>query len=93
MPSLRRVLNWSVASKYRVDTELSEELAYGWAHLKVNAVHDIRPDKTWPSWTHTGASYAALVVRPEFDAFVRRDRLPQVGGYVLARTIVEGARK
>jgi hypothetical protein len=38
------------------------------------------------------ASYAALLVRPEFDAFVRLDILPQIGGYVLARTIVEGKR-
>ena len=72
---------------------------YAWAynawHLQptVNAVHDIRPDNTWTSWTHTGTSYAALVVRPEFDAFVRLDMLPQVGGYVLARTVVEGTRK
>ena len=72
---------------------------YAWAynawHLQptVNAVHDIRPDNTWTSWTHTGTSYAALVVRPEFDAFVRLDMLPQVGGYVLARTVVEGRRQ
>ena len=69
--------------------------AYNAWHLQptVNAVHDIQPDNTWKSWTHTGASYAALVVRPEFDAFVRLDILPQVGGYVLARTIVDGKRK
>ena len=72
---------------------------YAWAynawHLQptVNAVHDIRPDNTWTSWTHTGTSYAALVVRPEFGAFVRLDMLPQVGGCVLARTVVEGTRK
>jgi hypothetical protein len=68
--------------------------AYNAWHLQptVNAAHAIRPDNTWASWTHTGTSYAALLVRPEFDAFVRLDVLPQVGGYVLARTIVEGKR-
>jgi hypothetical protein len=54
--------------------------------------HAIRADNTWASWTHTGSSYAALVVRPGFDAFTRLDVLPQVGGYVVARTIVEGVR-
>jgi hypothetical protein len=41
----------------------------------------------------TGSSYAALVVRPGFNALTRLDVLPQLGGYVLARTIVEGARR
>jgi len=55
--------------------------------------HAIRPDNTWTSWTHTGSSYSALVVRPGFDPVLRLDVLPQVGGYVLARTIVEGKRQ
>jgi hypothetical protein len=57
------------------------------------ATHAIAADRTWGSWTHTGSSYAALVVRPGFDPFLRLDVLPQVGGNVLARTIVEGKRK
>ncbi len=57
------------------------------------AAHSIRSNNTWSSWTHTGSSYAALVVRPGFDPFLRLDVLPQVGGYVVARTIVEGTRK
>jgi hypothetical protein len=56
------------------------------------ALHTIRPDNTFTSWTHTGSSYAALIVRPGFDPFLRLDVLPQVGGYVLARTIVDGVR-
>jgi hypothetical protein len=56
------------------------------------AMHAIRPDNTFTSWTHTGSSYAALIVRPGFDPFLRLDVLPQVGGYVLARTIVDGTR-
>jgi hypothetical protein len=69
--------------------------AYNSWHVQptVNAVHPIRPDNTWTTWTHTGTSYAALLVRPEFDAFVRLDMLPQVGGYVLARAVVDGKRK
>jgi hypothetical protein len=54
--------------------------------------HVIGPDGTWSTWTHTGSSYAALVVRPGFDPFLRLDVLPQVGDHVLARTIVEGVR-
>jgi hypothetical protein len=53
----------------------------------------IRPDNTWTSWTHTGSSYAALLVRPGFEPVPRLDLLPQVGGYVIARTIVDGTRK
>ena len=52
----------------------------------------IHPDNTWTGWTHTGTSYAALVVRPGFDPLPRLDLLPQIGGPVLARAIVEGRR-
>jgi len=57
------------------------------------ASHAIRPDNTWTSWTHTGSSYAALLVRPGFEPVPRLDVLPKVGGYVMARAIVEGTRK
>jgi hypothetical protein len=57
------------------------------------ASHAIRPDNTWTSWTHTGSSYAALLVRPGFEPVPRLDVLPNVGGYVVARAIVEGGRK
>jgi len=57
------------------------------------AAHSIRPDNTWSSWTHTGSSYAALLVRPGFEPVPRLDVLPKVGGYVVARAIVEGAKK
>jgi hypothetical protein len=53
----------------------------------------IRPDNTWTSWTHTGSSYGALLVRPGFEPLPRLDLLPQVGGYVVARAIVDGAKK
>jgi hypothetical protein len=56
------------------------------------AEHSFRPDYTWTTWTHTGSSYAALVVRPGFEPVPRLDVLPKVGGYVVARAIVEGAR-
>jgi hypothetical protein len=57
-----------------------------------HSFHPIRADGTWSTWTHTGSSYAALVVRPGYDAFTRLDALPQVGGYVVARTVVDGAQ-
>ena len=56
-------------------------------------LHDVHEDGTWGSWTHTGSSYAALVVRAGYDPLARYDVLPQVGGYVVARTIVEGTRR
>jgi hypothetical protein len=55
--------------------------------------HQIEANGTWKSWTHTGSSYAALVVRPDFKPLTRLDVLPQVGGDVIARTIVEGKRE
>ena len=57
------------------------------------AAHAIHPDNTWSSWTHTGSSYAALLVRPGFEPVPRLDVLPKVGGYVVARTIVDGVKK
>ncbi len=54
------------------------------------ALHAIGSGNTWSSWTHTGSSYAALVVWRTYTPFARLDVLPQVGGDVLARTIVEG---
>jgi hypothetical protein len=53
----------------------------------------IGPDNTWTGWTHTGSSYAALLVRPGFEPIPRLDLLPQVGGFVLARNVVDGASK
>ncbi|HEX4266213.1 MAG TPA: hypothetical protein VH597_17885 [Verrucomicrobiae bacterium] len=53
----------------------------------------IRPDNTWTSWTHTGSSYAALLVRPGYDAHSRLDLLPPIGGYVIGRTVVDGMKK
>jgi hypothetical protein len=58
-----------------------------------DTVIPIRPDGSWSSWTHTGGSYAALLVRRDVEFFGRLDVLPSVGGLVLARTIVEGVRK
>jgi hypothetical protein len=55
--------------------------------------HSIRSDGTWESWTHTGSSYAVLVVRPGFVAVPRVDVLPQLGGLVIARMIVDGVRE
>jgi hypothetical protein len=57
------------------------------------AEHTVGAGGTWSTWTHTGSSYAALVVRPGFEPFLRLDVLPRVGNYVLARAIVEGAKQ
>ena len=57
-----------------------------------SAMHPIGSDGSWSSWTHTGTSYAAFVVRPGFYPLPRYDVLPQVGGYVVARAVVEGRK-
>jgi len=57
------------------------------------AIHPIAADGSWSSWTHTGTSYAAFVVRAGFEVLPRYDVLPQVGGPILARTIIEGAKR
>jgi len=56
----------------------------------VQALHPIKSDHTWITWTHTGDSYAALVVRSDFVPMVRLDVLPPVGGYIKARVVTEG---
>lgn len=53
-------------------------------------LHTVRPDNTWTTWTHTGSSYAALVVRPGYEPFARLDVLPPLGEYVVGRVIVDG---
>ena len=53
----------------------------------------IAKDGSWTSWTHTGGSYAALLVRHDANFFGRFDVLPAVSGLVLARTMVEGVHK
>lgn len=69
--------------------------AYGNWHIQpfAHELHTIRPDNTWTSWTHTGSSYGVLVVRKGYNPLVRLDLLPEVGGYVLSRTIVDGVTK
>ncbi len=57
------------------------------------ARHPIAADGSWGTWTHTGTSYAALVVLPNFAPPPRYDVLPQVGGMIAARAIAEGVRR
>jgi hypothetical protein len=52
----------------------------------------IQSDNTWRTWTHTGSSYAALVVRKTYKPLTRLDVLPQVDAEVLSRAIVEGRK-
>ena len=56
------------------------------------AMQPIEVDNTWRTWTHTGSSYAALVVRKTFKPMTRLDVLPQVDAEVLSRAIVEGRK-
>jgi hypothetical protein len=56
------------------------------------ARHRIGEGGRWGSWTHTGTSYAALLVRPGFVPLPLYDVLPQVGGTVVGRAVVGGLR-
>jgi hypothetical protein len=56
------------------------------------ALLPIKEDGTWTTWTHTGDSYAALVVGAGYVPMMRHDILPAVGGYIKARALVEGKR-
>jgi hypothetical protein len=80
-----------LSSDYKVVTYARADVWY--IQPSPQAFHPIRANNTWGTWTHTGSSYAALVVRPGFDPIARLDVLPQVGGAVLARAIVDGRRQ
>ena len=56
------------------------------------AMQPIESDNTWRTWTHTGSSYAALVVRQTYKPATRLDVLPQIDADVLSRAIVEGRK-
>ena len=56
------------------------------------SMQPIEGDNTWRTWTHTGSSYAALVVRKTYKPLTRLDVLPQIDADVLARAIVEGRK-
>ena len=50
-------------------------------------------DGNWTNWTHTGASYAAILVQPGYSPQAKRTILPAIGDDVLAETIVEGVKQ
>jgi hypothetical protein len=56
------------------------------------SMQPIRSDNVWQTWTHTGSSYAALVVRSTYKPATRLDVLPQPDADVLARVIVDGRK-
>jgi hypothetical protein len=56
------------------------------------SMQPIEANNTWETWTHTGSSYAALVVRKTYKPMTRLDVLPQIDADVLSRTIVDGRK-
>ncbi|HTU44234.1 MAG TPA: hypothetical protein VMF91_04195 [Bryobacteraceae bacterium] len=52
----------------------------------------IRADGTWRNQTHLGTEYAALVVTQGYDPPPTSPELPEVGGKIVASTVVEGRR-
>ncbi len=55
--------------------------------------HPLHPDGRWSSWTHTGTSYAALLVKPYYEPPQTAGALPPLGDGVLAITVVDGRQK
>jgi len=58
----------------------------------VRALHPIKSDQTWITWTHTGESYAAFVVRSDYVPLMRLDVLPPLGPSIKARVVSEGKK-
>lgn len=56
------------------------------------SMQSINGDNTWQTWTHTGSSYAAIVVRKTYKPLTRLDVLPQIDADVLSRAVVEGKK-
>ena len=80
----------SVAKDYRVVVYARADAWY--IQPTPFTLQSIGSDNKWQTWTHTGSSYAALVVRSTYNPLTRLDVLPQVDGDVLARAIVDGRR-
>lgn len=80
----------SLAAEYRVVVYARADAWY--IQPTPFAMQPIEADNTWRTWTHTGSSYAALVVRKSFKPMTRLDVLPQVDAEVLSRAIVEGRK-
>ena len=55
-------------------------------------IHESESGLSWSNWTHAGKQYAALLVRRSFVPPMRTNTLPEIGGDVLALTIVDGER-
>jgi hypothetical protein len=53
----------------------------------------IAADGTWGTWTHTGMSYAAILVHTNFEDDLKSFYLPNLGPDIIARDVVEGIRK
>ena len=80
----------SVAGDYRVVIYARADAWY--IQPTPFAMQPIESDNTWRTWTHTGSSYAALVVRATYKPVTRLDVLPQIDADVLSRVIVEGRK-
>jgi hypothetical protein len=55
-------------------------------------MHDLTDQGTWTTWTHTGSSYAALLVKPGYEPFPRLQLLPPINGDVVAQSVVKGKK-
>ena len=80
----------SLADEYRVVVYARADAWY--IQPTPFSMQAIQSDNTWRTWTHTGSSYAALVVRKTYKPLTRLDVLPQVDAEVLSRAIVEGRK-
>jgi hypothetical protein len=53
---------------------------------------DLDRTGSWSNWTHTGAQYAALLVRSSYSPPAQLGQRPQAHGDVVAVTVVDGRR-
>ena len=66
--------------------------AYGAWYVQPESghLHPIKSDNSWGTWTHTGAKYAALLVRPDFEPVTKLDMLPETNEQIIAIDMVDG---
>ena len=58
---------------------------------EAGSLHQVKPDNSWETWTHTGTKYAVLLVRSDYEPLMKLDMLPLTNEYILALTVVDGA--
>lgn len=89
----RADISGAVSGAYRSDYKVVIycQVADTWyIQPEAYSMHDLTDQGTWSTWTHTGSSYAALLVRPGYEPFPRLQLLPPINGDIMAQSVVKG---